>query len=818
MAEGARPGATRRPRARARSGRPDTPPALRRPRRSGAPPRRRLRDRPAQLVERLLRLAGIQRRVRSGGVLLASVLLAAAVIVLGAGAAYAYVARDLPSIEGFGTDSLSQVTRIYASDGTTLLEERYPNGQNRTVVDLAHISRDLQHATISVEDKDFYSHPGVDLPRIVGAGLYDLTHRQAAQGASTITQQVVKLALLQLPDRTLSRKVKELVLALQLESRYSKSQILEMYLNTIYYGNGAYGIESASEKYFGVHARDLTLPEASFLAGLPQSPGRYNPFSADGYVAARARQQVVLHAMVAAGYVTPATAASVAATDLQPALRAAQQAGAAPRLSLAPHFVDYVIALLRERLGGDVVDRGGLTVITTLDPRAQDLATRAVQKEVPAAAKSVRTVTDSSGQQAGGPNNGAALVLSPKTGAILAMVGSVDYNDMNINGSVNNTVAPEYGGDLHQVGSTFKAYTYSTALASGYSPGSGLLDAGTPPGCAAGYHPQDFDGRQLGGISLAYSLQQSRNISSIRLFQALGPSRVFATAQALGVKPQYLKETGCTATLGSNYMPMIDHVAAYGAIANGGRRLHPWAIARVTDTGGHVLEDNRAPSTEQVVPASVTLQLTTILKGAVPPQYHMGIPMAAKSGTTEWWHDSWFIGYTTDMVIGAWMGHAGPHSEEGHMNELWGDIGAGLVMEDFLKGWYGKSVPPDFGAAKSGTRACVASTTPSPSASPKPSGSAGHGGPTPSPTPAYPRAPYQYATPSPSPSPGATPERCEPLPVYGSSGTGTAASPGAAPGGSPTPGEPSPTPPGPEVYTPAPTPSSKPCTLPPLCP
>ncbi|HEV1998317.1 MAG TPA: transglycosylase domain-containing protein, partial [Candidatus Dormibacteraeota bacterium] len=660
------------------------------------------------------RAARARGRRRGRWFVLSAVLLALGAGVLGAGAVWAAYSADLPSVDGFGTASLSQITRIYASDGTTLLQERY--GQNRTVVPLDHISLSLQHATVAIEDRDFYRHSGFDAPRIASAAYYDFTHRAAARGASTITQQVVKNSLLA-PDlaqaRTADRKIKEFILAIQLENRYSKPRILEMYLNSIYYGNGAYGIEAGSQAYFGLHARDLQLPEAAFLAGIPQNPTLHDPLRPRGLASARGRQHDILKAMVAAGYLTRAEADAAYLKDLKPELDAASKQVAAPAPSLAPHFADYVLNQLRAKYGSGVVDRGGLTVITTLSPKMQQQAQTAVSKEVAAVARVTRTGRDpEDGQPAYGPNTGSMLVLSPQTGAILAMVGSADYNNKAINGAVNMTV-----DDPHQVGSSFKPYTYVTGIANGLTAASVLDDGNSSFVTDPTYHPRDFDGRQLGKISLAVSLQQSRNLSSIHLFEAMGAQRVFATAEALGLPPEFLKNTGPSATLGTNEVRMIDHVAAFGGFANGGRRLHAWAIARVTDSTGRVLEDNRAPHMEQAIPRDVAAQLTDILKGSEKPAgWNITFPVAMKSGTTEHWTDSWYVGYTSDLVIGAWMGHTDARGGRSHQNQIYGENGAGLILRDYIRDWYQGHAPAEMTASRT---TCSTSPAPRPTAAVK---------------------------------------------------------------------------------------------------
>ena len=724
----------------------------------GPRPRRRSSPEPSNSPPRAARRKG---RHRGRWLFLSALLLALGGGVLAAGAVWASYSADLPSVDGFGIASLSQITRVYASDGTTLLEERY--GQNRTIVPLDHVALTLQHATVAIEDREFYKHSGFDATRIASAAWYDITHRAAAQGASTITQQVVKNSLLA-PDlaqtRSFDRKIKEFILAIQLENKYSKPRILEMYLNSIYYGNGAYGIEAASQTYFGMHAKDLPLPEAALLAGIPQNPTLHNPLTAEGFLSARSRQHDILKAMVTAGYITQADADAAYLKDLKPELDAATKQGAAPSTSLAPHFADYVLDQLRSKYGSGVVDRGGLTVITTLSPKMQQLAQAAVTREVAAVARITPKGIDPTDHTPDyPPNTGAILVMSPQTGAVLAMVGSPNYNDPSINGSVNNTIEP------HPVGSSFKPYTYATALANGYTASSTLEDANPNfPGFPS-YHPSDFDGRQLGNISLATSLQQSRNLSSIHLFQTLGAQRVFATAEALGVPPATLAIPDPAAALGANPMSMMDHVAAYAGFANGGKRVHPWVIAKITDSTGRVLEDNRGPQMGQAIPTEVAAALTDIMKGSEKPAgWNIPFPVAMKSGTSEFWNDSWYVGYTSDLAMGVWMGHTDSHSAHLHQNRIYGENGAGLIMRDFVRDWYQGHAPADLIQART-----TCSTTPSPRPGSTPKTTA-------------PTVPFQHPDAGAPPAAPAAPPRACPTPT-----AAPRRAPSFSPGGGPNP-------------------------------
>ncbi|HTD76896.1 MAG TPA: transglycosylase domain-containing protein, partial [Chloroflexota bacterium] len=490
-------------------------------------------------------------------------------VVVGTGTLLYTYAGELPSLDHLSAQNLPQTTRIYARDGVTLLEERYQ--QRRTVVPLNEMSWDLRHATISIEDKDFYNHGAVNPVRMVAAGVYDLLHQRAAQGGSTITQQLVKNYLLSgsASSRSLDRKARELVLSIQLERQYTKDQILEMYLNTIFYGNQSFGVEAAAQTYFGTSARRLDLAQSAFIAGLPQRPSYLNPFLTEGYVHARDRQHDVLSAMVRDGYITAAAADKAYAENLGPKLAAAHQASVGQRASLAPHFVDYVWSELEQRYDPSYLLRSGLKIVTTLDPKTQALAQQAVHDGIARYASSYRV------------NNGAMLVMNPHTGEVLAMVGSADYSNADIGGQVNYTTA------LRQPGSSFKPYTYITALMNGWTPASPLNDSN---GAKAfpGYPVHDWDNRELGTITLRESLQQSRNISSVHLFKDVGIQKVFTTARSLGINTPL--DPSLPTTLGASELRMIDHLSAYSTFSNGGHRVRPLDVLEVRDAAGALLE------------------------------------------------------------------------------------------------------------------------------------------------------------------------------------------------------------------------------------
>ena len=618
-------------------------------------------------------------------------------VVVGTGTLLYTYAGELPSLDHLSARNLPQTTRIYARDGVTLLEERYQ--QRRTVVPLNEMSWDLRHATISIEDKDFYNHGAVNPVRMVAAGIYDLLHQRAAQGGSTITQQLVKNYLLSgsASSRSLDRKARELMLSIQLERQYTKDQILEMYLNTIFYGNQSFGVEAAAQTYFGTSARRLDLAQSAFIAGLPQRPSYLNPFLTEGYGHARDRQHDVLSAMVRDGYITPAAADKAYAEDLGPKLAAAHHAAVGQRASLAPHFVDYVWSELEQRYDPSYLLRSGLKIVTTLDPKTQALAQQAVHDGVARYASSYKV------------NNGAMLVMNPHTGEVLAMVGSADYSNADIGGQVN------YATALRQPGSSFKPYTYITALMNGWTPASPLDDSN---GAKAfpGYPVHDWDSRELGTITLRESLQKSRNISSVHLFKDVGIQKVFTTARSLGINTPL--DPSLPTTLGASELRMIDHLSAYSAFANGGHRVRALAVLEVRDPSGALLESNppQPDGGERVLPASATYLLTDILKGAVHPS--MGFPVAAKSGTTTDFKDAWYIGYTSDLAVASWMGRTvsqpTPHNESMSTRAyggLWGEIGPASSWKQFIKAYYGSKKPADWARPVDVTRLTLCKLT-----------------------------------------------------------------------------------------------------------
>ncbi len=602
-----------------------------------------------------------------------------------------YYSADLPSLDSIGAGNLAQASRIYDRNGT-LIEELY--NENRTVVSLSKISLNLQHATIATEDRQFYEHQGVDYRRMAIAGIYDLTHKGALQGGSTITQQVVKLDVLQDQSRAFDRKIKELMLSEELERRYSKQQILELYLNSIPYGNQAYGSEAAAETYFGKHASELDLAEASFLAGLPQSPVQYDPFGTPAQQAsARARWREVLDSMVAARMISGSLADSTYAIDILK--RVSGHRPATARDPRTAHFVDYIFDYLVNKYGVKNVYEGGLQITTSLDLTTQYSADASVKKGV-------------ADYKSKGANTGALLAMDPRDGEILAMVGSADFNNVDIRGQVNLTGVNPSG--YRPVGSSFKPYTYGTAIESGALNAASKVDDQND--VINGHQYFDWDSRKEGQITLRQALAESRNLPALWTYRQMGGQKVVAFARKLGITTPIPNPDSIPTTLGTESMSMIEHLSAYSAFDNGGFKITPHPVLKVADKKGQVLESfDRQASKERVITPDVAYLMTDLLRG--PPKLALGMsgaqPIAAKSGTTESWTGAYWIGYTPDLAVGTYMAHinAGDQCTSGFAklaqgfspsgwlcptNVLWGEHVGSSVWEPFLLGYY-KSHP-----------------------------------------------------------------------------------------------------------------------------
>jgi membrane peptidoglycan carboxypeptidase len=654
--------------------------------------------------QQLLLIAARQRRrrhARRKGLLVMVAVVAGLVGTLGVTAAdrYNYYSSDLPDPNTLNPQDLATGTQILDRNGK-LLYLKHRSGEIRSIVALKDMSPLLRQATIDLEDKNFYSHQGLDYQRLVGAALADLTKTGGQQGGSTITQQLAKFKYLtnggsSIAERSLDRKAKEALLAQEIEARYSKDQILEAYLNEIFYGRESYGIEAASQTYFGKHASELDLNEATLLAGIPQAPAKYSPLNTDGSVNnenlanARDRQKQVLDAMSHLGHITPFEAATTLNTPLK---FNPQQTD---RAFFAPHFVVYVLNYLERQYGTKLVEGGGLKVTTTLDLNLQATAENIVRNRV--AAYAGRNI-----------NNGAMVALDPNTGGIVAYVGSADYNNKAIAGQFDNVDGgglDSYGG--RQPGSSFKPYVYITALANGWTPGTLVNDTQGAYGGTHVFH--DFDSRSEGIITVRRALVESRNIPPVVMMAQLTPRRVLQTVRAMGIttlRPATAtsqNDENLATAIGSGSVRMLEHASAYGVFATGGVYRPANPLLKVEDVHGKSLPLPGGPreGTHLFTP-QVTYELNDILLG-YGKQWHLNLvgPAAGKSGTTENGADLWYMGYTPNLVVASWMAHTGFAADGTPLGlvPLPGQYGvetSAHMFEDFLAAFYKGTRIPDF--------------------------------------------------------------------------------------------------------------------------
>jgi 1A family penicillin-binding protein len=551
------------------------------------------------------------------------------------------VLKDVPRATVIGNRNFPQSSKILAKDGT-LLYTIYAS-KNQSFVQLNKIPKDLQHATISIEDKNFYNHGAIDIRGIIRAAYLTLSHR-SVQGGSTITQQLVKTSLLTL-DQTITRKIKEVILSFIVESIYSKDRILEMYLNQVPYGGTAWGVEAASQIYFGKDVSKLSLAESAFLAGLPQAPSVYSPFGSHPEEGKK-RQLQVLKAMEDAGYITKA--------QRERATREKLSFNQIKDNIIAPHFVFYIKDLLVQRYGEKVVEQGGLSVTTSLDLKVQKLTEDAIATEE-------ATLSEKNWY------NAASMVTRPGTGEILAMVGSRDYFDTARDGNVNVTIAKR------QPGSSIKPINYATGLIKGYTAATPFVDQKTcfPNPTGAPYCPLNYDFKFHGVQQMRYSLANSFNIPAVKMLKLNGLDAMIATASAMGIHSFTDPERyGLSLTLGGGEVTMVEMAQAYGVFANSGYKIALHPILKITDPTGKVLQQYKPVESpllgERVLPEGVSYIISNILSdngarsaefGSNSPLFIKGYTVSVKTGTTNDYRDNWTIGYTPSYVVATWVGN-----------------------------------------------------------------------------------------------------------------------------------------------------------------
>ncbi|MCR4333850.1 MAG: PBP1A family penicillin-binding protein [Patescibacteria group bacterium] len=566
-----------------------------------------------------------------------------------AGSIFVVVAvTPVPDISSFASRQVDQSTKIYDRTGQVLLYD-YNRDARRDIVPITDISPNTINATIAIEDSSFYEHGGIRITSIFRAMLADAIGRSLSQGGSTITQQVVKNTLLT-NRKSVIRKIHELVLAIKLEQAYSKEQILETYLNNIPYGGTLYGIEAASEAYFGVPAKDLSLAQASYLAAMIQAPSYYSPYGTH-QAELKARKDLVLERMRTLGFIDAATYTKSSSEQVS-------FAPAGQNSIIAPHFVFYILNQLETMYGPNAL-MSGLKVITTLDADLEVKAESIVNEYALRNEKSFRA------------SNASLVAIDPSTGQILAMVGSRYFFDKAIDGQYNATLA------LRQPGSTMKPFVYSLALLRGYTRDTVIFDTptqfstscrpfenynNTPP-C---YAPSDYDEKFRGPMTFETALAQSINIPAIKTLYLVGIQNAINLAKAFGlVTLGDPNQYGLTLVLGGGEVRLLDLTGAYAVFANDGIANPPTGILEVNDAGGNIIMQF-IPQPSQVLPENIARDMSAMLSNAYArlPEYPLNSPLsfqgydvAVKTGTTDDTRDAWVIGYTPSIALGVWVGN-----------------------------------------------------------------------------------------------------------------------------------------------------------------
>lgn len=566
------------------------------------------------------------------------VLVATFVIFVGSSTFFwIFVIKDLPSPEKLRERSIDISTKIYDKNGE-ILYQLYKD-KNRTLVKLEDVPVHMRLATLAAEDSDFYNHPGIS-PKGIGRALYKFAKEGKVTGGSTITQQLVKNALLS-PNKTVARKIREVLIALAVEQKYTKDEILEMYLNEVSYGGTAYGVEEASRQYFSKSVKDLSLPEAALLAGLSKSPSSLSPFSGN-IEASKLRQEEVLALMEEAEFISTSQRERAEKEEIKFAFNETN--------ITAPHFVMFVRELLTKMYGEEIIYTNGLEVYTTLDKNIQIIAENAIKEEVLRLGK--LNVT-----------NGAAIVISPQDGEILAMVGSKDYFDQENDGNVNVVLR------LRQPGSSIKVVNYAYALSSKYTPATIIDDspisfnvAGQEP-----YVPKNYDGKYRGRITLRSALAESRNIPAVKVLNDVGVVNMIEIGKKMGITSwQNPSLYGLSLTLGGGDITLFELSTVYATLANYGKRPELYGIKKIVNSNGKTIFEHKKKE-EQVLDPRVAFMLTDILRdnNARAPAFGTNsalvIPnhreIAVKTGTSNDLRDNLTVGYNQTYLVGVWVGN-----------------------------------------------------------------------------------------------------------------------------------------------------------------
>ncbi len=607
----------------------------------------------------------------------------AALLLVAVLGSYAWISLGLPPAE-IGPERMPEASLRFTDRSGQLLYEAFPpQGGRRQSVPLERIPMALRHATIATEDNGFYTNPGVDLLGILRAAWINLRGGETLAGGSTITQQVARTLLMDENERfqrSLRRKLREGLLAYRLSRRYTKDEILALYLNNSYYGGLAYGVEAAAQTYFGKPVEELSLAECALLAGLPQSPALYNPFLNPQQ--ALARRATVLELMEKAGYLRPEERAL--------AEREALTLSSEPYPMLAPHFVLMARAQVDALLTpAEIASSGGLTVVTTLDLNAQRAAERAVTGHLD------RLAEQGSRGLGYNINNAALVALDPRTGAILAMVGSPDYADEGHHGAINMALVPR------QPGSALKPIIYAAALDPSrpqpWTAATVLLDVKTSfiTHVDLPYTPVNYDGQEHGPVAIRQALASSLNIPAVLTLQEIGLPALFELGGKMGLSFRGSPaDYDLSLALGGGEVSLLSLSAAYGAFASGGYRVEPYALVEIRDQAGQVRYRHEPPLPRRVLDERVAWLITDILSDDMARETGFGLhsvlnldrPAAVKTGTTTNFHDNWTVGYTPDLVVGVWAGNASHQA----MRQVSGLTGAAPIWHQAMRSILGE--------------------------------------------------------------------------------------------------------------------------------
>jgi penicillin-binding protein 1C len=629
-------------------------------------------------------------------------ILAGIVVIILGGSVIVYeyykIAATLPSVADLQQRaSTFETTRIFDRNGDLLYEILDPNAGRRTFITLDKIAPVMVAATIATEDKSYYSHPGFDWTAIVRAFWQNFQGGGTVSGASTITQQLARYLLLSPEERTeqsYMRKVREALLAAEITRRYTKDQILELYLNEFYYGSYAYGVEAAAETYFNTSADKLDLAQASFLAGLPQAPSVYDVYH--NREATRGRQRQVLTLMYEAsseeGCIFVSNSLNRVCVSRDEALNAYAELENyqfnPPDVQIRyPHWVNYVRSLLETQFDAQTIYRSGFSVYTTLDPDLQDQAEQMVKGQIDNLADFHAT-------------DGALIAIQPSTGEILSMVGSADFYDDAIDGQVNMAISP-----TRQPGSSIKPITYIAAFEKGWTPATLIWDvpsefppSGDPNDPRPPYTPVNYDGNYHGPVTVRTALANSYNIPAVKTLQFVGvyddpntPNEdgMLTVARKMGITSLTRNDYGLSLTLGGGEVSLLDMTTAYSVLANGGKLVPPVAITRILDHNGNLVYDYQPSTGEQVIRPEHAFLITSILSDnqARTPAFgansvlNLPFPAAAKTGTSNDFRDNWTLGYTPDLAVGVWVGNA----DYSPMVNTSGMTGAAPIWSQFMQ-------------------------------------------------------------------------------------------------------------------------------------